>query len=64
MRARAECRVKRELKEDYAETTLDPETIEDVRSRWGVEIQSKCKHRDVTGEHGEHECQTNRNPNV
>ena len=32
--------VKRELKEDYAETTLDPETIEDVRSRRGVKIQS------------------------
>ena len=57
MRARAECRVKRELKE----TTLDPETIEDVRSRRGVKIQSKHKHRDVTGEH---ECQNDRNPNI
>ena len=57
MRARAECRVKRELKEDYAETTLDPETIEDVRSRRGVKIKSKHKHRDVTGEH---ECHNNR----
>ena len=55
MRARAECRVTRELKEDYAETTLDP------RSRRRVEIQSKHKHRDFTGEH---EWQTNRNPNV
>ena len=53
MRARAECRVKRELKEDYAETTLDPERIKDVRLRQGVKLQRK--HRDVTGEH---ECQT------
>ena len=37
----------------------DPETIEDVRSRRGVRIQSK--HRDVTGEH---ECQSDRNPNI
>ena len=57
MRARAECWVKRELKEDYAETTLDPETIEDVRSRRGVKVQSKHKHRDVTGEY---ECQNKR----
>ena len=55
MRAKAECRDKRELKEHYAETTLDPETIEDVRSRWGVKIQSK--HRDVTGEY---KCQNKR----
>ena len=59
MRARAECRVKRELKEDYVETTLDPETIEDVRSRLGVRIQSKHKHRDITGE-----FQNDRNPNM
>ena len=39
MRARAECRVKRELKENYAETTLDPETIKDVRSRRGVKFK-------------------------
>ena len=32
-----------------------------AEGRRGVEIQSKHKHRDVTGEH---ECQTNRNPNV
>ena len=32
------------------ETALDPEAIEDVRSRRGVRIQSKHKHNDITGE--------------
>ena len=32
------------------ETALDPEAIEDVRSRRGVRIQGKHKHTDITGD--------------
>ena len=50
MRARSECRVKRELKEDYVETASDPEATKNVRQKlWSERTQGKHKHTDVTG---------------
>ena len=53
MRARSECRVNKNLKEDYVETALDTEATEDMRQtgHCSTQTESKHKHTDVTGEH-------------